>query len=657
MDFEQQLRAAFAPCDPRPELRSSILARRSDLRGSPAGRTGSRTILFGTILAVAAAAAMLAMRLLEPAASTVAVDSALVPAAPPIDARDAPVSPDTSATDAVPTVEEGEPQPAVPAVPPFTVQMLPLKSDVDDPPRKTAIETVYATFVDGLRAVPGLTLVEPARSGSEARALPNFILTLEGSALPASAGAKDDFFVGMVAKLSGSDGRMAGEIHTGMGGKIAPGCASPASMDVLASTSSCADPVDVAGGLLAMLRKSVFPPDPQLQWRLQARLVDQALNAEVRLGALLDLQSLGKASVTSGRDEFPPNLRDPAVVRAAIQLAAVTSDPAARAQVWYTLRGSGDPVLLRPLTMALGTDPDDDTRVQALTTLTADFATDPQAHAALETASVRDLNPMVRALAQRALGGESGWTEYVLASLKDTGRSPTKRVEALFYAYGLPTSHMYGSFSADGRILRALDDAAMRALTEALPRAATESQGYARASLTLVRELTDMNHPAITDMLLDGLDAGSAWLDRSMAVEALHRRADDPRVRAALEKIAAEDTDPKLRELAGMPLSTSQKTIAATAGPSRLGVMTEYLEAAPDVPADQVGKLSVTRMATDSVAERAGMKEADVLLQVGGKPITSGPQLIEVLDALPRDVDVDVLVSRNGQIMRLTARF
>jgi membrane-associated protease RseP (regulator of RpoE activity) len=57
------------------------------------------------------------------------------------------------------------------------------------------------------------------------------------------------------------------------------------------------------------------------------------------------------------------------------------------------------------------------------------------------------------------------------------------------------------------------------------------------------------------------------------------------------------------------------------------------------------------------LAERAGMKEADVLLQIDGKPITSGPQLIEVLDALPRDVDLDVLISRNGQRMRLTARF
>ena len=59
----------------------------------------------------------------------------------------------------------------------------------------------------------------------------------------------------------------------------------------------------------------------------------------------------------------------------------------------------------------------------------------------------------------------------------------------------------------------------------------------------------------------------------------------------------------------------------------------------------------------ESVAERAGVKEADVVLEIGGKPISSGTQMIGVLDGLPRDVDVDVVVSRNGQIMKLTARF
>jgi hypothetical protein len=266
---------------------------------------------------------------------------------------------------------------------------------------------------------------------------------------------------------------------------------------------------------------------------------------------------------------------------------------------------------------------------------------------------------MVRALAGRALGAESAWTEYVLTSLKDTGRSPVERIEAFFHAYGLPTSRQYGSFAADGRILRALDDAAMRALTEVLPRAAADSQRYAHSSLTLVSELSNMEHPAITDMLLDSLVTGVTSLPRSFVVEALRRRTADSRVGAVLAKIAAEDADPQVRELEARPLGPEEKRALTTQGPlpPRLGVMSDYVKAGPNVSAELVGKLAITRMAPGFPADRAGIKEGDILLEIGGKAITSGTQLIEVLDTLPRDVDIDVLISRNGQAMRLTARF
>src|SRR5688572_11184860 len=70
MEFEQQLRAAFAPRDPRPELRSRILTRAS-IQESAKGRGGrsNRTMLVGAILAVAAAAAMVAWNLRDESTS------------------------------------------------------------------------------------------------------------------------------------------------------------------------------------------------------------------------------------------------------------------------------------------------------------------------------------------------------------------------------------------------------------------------------------------------------------------------------------------------------------------------------------------------------------------------------------------------------------
>ena len=59
MNLEEQLRAAFAPCEPGPAAEAAVMAyvfggARRALRGKP-----DRRILVGTILVVAAAASML----------------------------------------------------------------------------------------------------------------------------------------------------------------------------------------------------------------------------------------------------------------------------------------------------------------------------------------------------------------------------------------------------------------------------------------------------------------------------------------------------------------------------------------------------------------------------------------------------------------------
>lgn len=664
MDLEQQLRAALVPVRPEPQLRAAVMAR---LAARSRRRAPNRWVLTGVVFALAAAAAMLAIQRLEPDTHSVA-DPSPAGAALRGDAHDAPVSLGPVAAGVEPEKQGAEARPAASAVKPFTVQMVPLQSEVTDESRKAAIAAVYAAFVDGLRAVPGLVLVEPVTDGSQAPVSAEYRLTVEGGAFSASAGPAGDFVVTLTAQRLMPDGQPFISFHSGMVGRLAPGCASPASVDVLAGDLSCADSVGIATTLLAILRKQVFPPDPQLQQRLQARLLDQGLDPAERFRALVDLGSFGRISGQTWRFAIAPILREPAVVRAAIQLASTTPDPAARAQVWYLLRGSRDAALVRPLVATLQSDADDDSRLQALGTLAADFATNPQVRAALETAAEWDSDPLIRVLAQRELGEVSRWTEYVLASLKDDGRTPVERVEALFYAYGLPTSRMYGSLSADGSILRTLDDEAVRTLAAVLPKAAAESQRYAQASLTLVSELASREHPAITELLLDGLSATGSWLDRGLAIRTLgSRHFNDPRVRAALEKIAAEDADPKTRALVSSMLGSSAAqppvnrpadgTGNGTSGPPRLGTMMQYVQAASGTPPELVGKLVVARIAPGSVAERAGMKEADVVLEIGGKAISSGTQMIGVLDALQRDVDVDVVVSRNDQIMKLTARF
>jgi hypothetical protein len=109
----------------------------------------------------------------------------------------------------------------------------------------------------------------------------------------------------------------------------------------------------------------------------------------------------------------------------------------------------------------------------------------------------------------------------------------------------------------------------MWALTEVLPKAAADSKRYAQSSLTLVSSLALMDHPAITDMLLNSLAAGDTALPRSFVVESLRRRAADSRVRAVLAKIAVEDADPQVRELAGKPLTPEEMRAPSMAAPPR----------------------------------------------------------------------------------------
>lgn len=659
MELEQQLRVALAPAKPAPRVRAAVMAR---LAAEPASRFPQRWVYVGVALALGAAAAMLTIRWWNsPARAMVAnaVAEVVPPPARPVDD----VSPEPAAEPASAETANAS-GPTSPKAKPFTVQVMPLQSDVADPARKAAIESVYDLLVSGLWSVPNATILVTPAIGDVTPATPDYRLALTGTA--GSTIEPDGYVVELKSTWFRAGGREGGSMYFGTSADASPGCTTPPSTDVLANLPACTDPAGVAAGLLSTLRKRVFPPDPLLQRRLEERLADSKLESADRLRALVDLGSLGKSSGLVAARDFAPGLRDPGVVRAAIQLASSAPDPEIRAQVWNTLRGSTDSQLVSPLAMALRSDLDDDTRVQALATLAEGFAADASARAALEVAAAEDPKPMVRALAKRGLGVESAWTEHVLSSLKNSELPAQERIEAFFYAYGLQTTRTYGTYSADGRILRALDDAAIRALAEVIPKAARESTGYRRASFTLMSEFAQLKHPAITDLLLSELTASDAWYDPSWAVEGLRSRVDDVRVRAALQKVADESPQPQLKSLAASILSGVPRVLpgdrpgvvtATTAVPPRLGVGSDYVKAAQDVPAELVGKLVITHIATGGPAHQAGIKEGDILLEVGGKPITSGPQLLEVLEVQPRNEDVDVLISRERQLVRLAVRF
>lgn len=623
------------------------------------GRRGSnRFVLLGVVLAVAAAAAMLAVSLTRAPSPPVAEEASPAPApAVELDAvvGDATLSP----------ADQAHPQPSnaevvqevVAPVPPFTVQLLPLENKLADVVGRDAAVSMYEAFRKRLRAVPGLTLLEADSAGAP-EVPPGHRIKVIGE------NWSGKFGVNVEAETLKPDGSVRGGYYTGMPGDLAATCTS--SLPVEADFSECADPEGLAINLLGVLRKNVFPPDPSLKRNLQARLLSRSLDATQRLRALTELASFGRAyyGIPGMQAEQLQSLRDPAVVRGALELATATANPQQRASVWNTMRGVDNPSLVQPLLAALRQDPDHEVRVAALGTLGASFGKDPRVSAALETIAQQESDPMVRALAHRMVGGVAGdaaWRQYILASLKESGRPAIERIEALFYQMNLPVSSAFGARpmgnSPQGLSLL-LDAESIPALVAALPPASGQSATMQMSVNQLVRELSLMEHPAITDMLLASIQGNDKWLDTQSAIYALGQlpsRRDDPRVRSALEKIRADDPNPLLRQTAGEALNRQPASYPGTDKP-RLGLVFNTVKVGDAAPPELVGKLVILTMGS-GVGQRAGMRVGDAVLAINGSPVTSPVEAIKVLDTLPRGVDIDILIERAGETLNLKARF
>ncbi|HTQ36905.1 MAG TPA: HEAT repeat domain-containing protein [Steroidobacteraceae bacterium] len=555
MDLEQHLRAALAPCSAGPALRAAVMARVSasprPVRGK--GRRPNRSILFGTILVVAAAAAMLVGHLVgknvprQVAAAPSPVPLALVPEA-------------TVGASPVTKPATGSPQPLqevpaqihdLPVVKPFTVRVMPLRNDATNADAKVAVESFYVAMIDGLRAVPGLKLIETDPAGSNADVKVDFQLTMYGGNGPAP-GRK--FSVGVMEgakELSG--GALAGRLSIGTDGSPC----TPAN----ANDEPCADPQTIAAHVLESLRKELFPPDPSLQRQLEAKLLDSTQDPYQRINALADLDSLDERTTSRSAPGADNGATlDSAAVHGAIDLAATARDPAVRSLVWYTMRHVHDRDLIAPLIAALRGDASEGVSLQALATLSAGYAQDERARTALEAAAREDARPLVRALAQRALSGDATWKAYVVSSLKDATRTPAGRMEALLY-YLYEPGPGGRSWSMNSEARKILDAGAIQALAHVLPQA-VDTPKVKLLMANLAVDLVLVDDPAVAGVLLDTLAQCTDPGEKLAIVHALGHRDlatldIDPRFRTALEELSTDDPDPQVRQSAALELKAA----------------------------------------------------------------------------------------------------
>jgi hypothetical protein len=99
------------------------------------------------------------------------------------------------------------------------------------------------------------------------------------------------------------------------------------------------------------------------------------------------------------------------MVRVALNMISTTADPDLKTQVWKLMKGIRNPDLVAPLTATMRNELDQEVRLQAVTRLQEDFASDPAARQVLEIVARDDSRPLVRAIAQRALDGGAGWSQ------------------------------------------------------------------------------------------------------------------------------------------------------------------------------------------------------------------------------------------------------
>lgn len=492
-------------------------------------RSPNRLILLGGVLVAAAAAAMFATRPAapsrQPAVPALVTTEVEAPAQPP--AQLASVAP-AAAT----TVPAAPATPDTPAAKTFQV-IAELNNESGDPVVRAAAQVHFDSVLELLRKVPNLRLLGPEEPGSTAEDVRMTFYTSSDAALqsppaPLQRSPRQGGVIGMRATVKQGDGRRTVMSFSVMGIQ---------GVDCDAATTACSDPARMAASIVELMRMQVFPYDPSFQRELQARVLDPHEDYATRRNALTNALQLLRRNGGAGSVEYTR------LVRSAIELAGATDDPAQRVQVLRTLRDVKQPVVVPALGNLLQRESAATVRQEVVTMLAVDHKEDPAARAVLESLAREDSDRMLRMLAQRGLGGEGEWQQYVTANVADASLSDAERLAPFVY---LATQAMYGRSSLASQ----LDDATAAAMHELLVRSWNKAANDS-ATRGLITLLSMDAHPAAPQLLVDVLYLGREPWIRSAALEALAARREQPGVRALLEAVSAGDGDSELREAVG----------------------------------------------------------------------------------------------------------
>ena len=525
-NFERRLAALPVPAMPADlESRCRRLVA-TGVTPAGAGRRRSRgLVLLGATVAVAAAAAALFGQFDLPSAEG-PVDPLAVP-------QEAQARPDQQVTPAVKPAATARPAspaesaPIAKAFTPFSVRVLPLKNEARNAEARSSIELFHATFLGGLRDIPGLTLITPESTG-----------VAEGTESPYQL------------EFAGSDDTTPGKWIMRINAKalVAGSTASTFMTLPILIQGAEGDPASVAVAQVDLVRNILFPQDSGRKQQLQSRLLDRTLDPSVRFQALTDLRLPRLVAPEAGRSgRIQKSPLEEAAIPGAVDLATA-SDEKMRVATWRALRGAGNPSLVAPAVQAARHDDSEEVRLLAVTMLSQDFPADPAAAAALQGVATDEPRQLVRMVAQKAVAGSATgddlWRDYVRASLKDASLDAAQRLAPLSY------------MSESGQKLTGvLDDEAWQSLSSLVRPMWAGDARLAELGRSLIDDAQTTSHPAVIDLCVEALRVAVNPGTRRAALHTLNTKfRDDERARKAIESAAASDPDPGVRQKAAEAL-------------------------------------------------------------------------------------------------------
>jgi hypothetical protein len=419
----------------------------------------------------------------------------------------------------------------------FTVHLRSLRYESPDAAALRKVQEYHAVLAEGLRAVPGLQLlddeavawagvpasyritIESPDAATAERALANDVwsATFRAEVLrPASEAGSASYGTGYVSAEGLTRGGVGGP-ESFAGKSIVVPHSGQCGLLILCT------PRSIAEWQIKDLRMQVFPLDGSIQQELEARFLDPSLPVGEHFQALNDLQAVTRRGGSSMSD---------AVVREALVRMDRTPRKEDRDLYLAFLGGQRHPVLIQPLIDMALRDPEHRARRAAVEHLAADFRGDTAVRAALESVSRNDRNGLNRKVAERVLVGEAPWNDYVVATMNDTAQTVQQRLEPLRWMMdrGIPVAPLADAVLGEDR----------QVIINLLVQAGKERHTFTTRALGAFGSL---NHPGAPRFVLSVFDA----IPDYERLRLLERHLADPDVRARVEQIAADPSDETLQ--------------------------------------------------------------------------------------------------------------